>query len=52
MFIPTSEWQTIKKDQGIPRRLHVRLNVQTGLKEAKLLEEKNHVGKRISSTNQ
>ena len=27
--------------QGIPRGLHVRINMQTGLKEAKLLEEEN-----------
>ena len=39
VFIPTSEWQTIKPDQGIPRGLHVRMNIQTGVKEAKLLDE-------------
>lgn len=38
LFIPTSEWQTLKKDQGIPSGLHVRLNVQTGVREAKLME--------------
>ena len=39
MFIPTNEWKPIKKDQGIPRGLHVRLNVQTGEREAKLLDD-------------
>ncbi len=39
VFVPTSEWQTIKPDQGIPRGLHVRLNIQTGVKEAKLLAD-------------
>jgi nucleotide exchange factor SIL1 len=45
VFIPTSEWQTIKPDQGIPRGLHVRLNIQTGVKEAKLLDEKDKTSK-------
>jgi nucleotide exchange factor SIL1 len=39
LFIPTNEWQPIRKDQGIPRGLHVRLNVQTGEREAKLLDD-------------
>ncbi|XP_057655623.1 nucleotide exchange factor SIL1 [Diorhabda carinulata] len=40
-FIPTKEWQTVKKDQKVPSGLHYRINVNTGLVEAKLLEEKN-----------
>ncbi|XP_046450104.1 nucleotide exchange factor SIL1-like [Daphnia pulex] len=40
-FIPTNEWQVIPEGQGIPRGLHVRIDMQTGLKEAKLLEEEN-----------
>lgn len=39
-FVATREWQIIKEGQSIPRGLHVRMNLQTGLKEAKLLEEK------------
>ncbi|KAL8565967.1 hypothetical protein ACOMHN_054952 [Nucella lapillus] len=38
-FIPTNEWQVIKPGQAIPRGLHVRLNIQTGAKEARLLQE-------------
>ena len=38
IFVPTNEWQTIKKGQSIPSGLHVRLNLQTGQKEAKILQ--------------
>uniref|UniRef100_U5EHJ2 Nucleotide exchange factor SIL1 n=1 Tax=Corethrella appendiculata TaxID=1370023 RepID=U5EHJ2_9DIPT len=38
-FVPTKEWQTIKEGQEIPPGLHVRINLQTGLKEAKILDE-------------
>ena len=38
IFVPTNQWQTIKKGQSIPSGLHVRLNLQTGQKEAKILE--------------
>ncbi|KAF8540222.1 hypothetical protein BDD12DRAFT_834326 [Trichophaea hybrida] len=36
LFVATHEFQVIKPDQDIPPGLHVRLDVQTGLKEAKL----------------
>ena len=39
MFIPSKEWQTVKENQAIPKGLHVRLNMQTGEKEAKFLDE-------------
>ncbi len=52
MFIATSEWQTIKKHQGIPRGLHVRLNVQTGEKEAKLMDSHQNNEKLKSSLEQ
>jgi len=39
VFIPTHEWQEIKEGQGIPAGLHVRVDMQTGKKEAKLLEK-------------
>lgn len=45
VFIPTHEWQTIKPGQGIPKGLHVRINLETGQKEAKLLEEQDQSGK-------
>ncbi|XP_037709976.1 nucleotide exchange factor Sil1 isoform X2 [Drosophila subpulchrella] len=38
-FVATKEWQVIAEGQGIPKGLHVRINMQTGLKEAKLLDE-------------
>jgi len=39
VFIPTKEWQEIKRGQSIPPGLHVRLDFQTGIREAKLMEE-------------
>lgn len=39
VFVATHEWQTVKPNQAIPKGLHVRLNVQTGEREAKLLDE-------------
>lgn len=47
-FIPTSEWQTVREGQKIPTGLHVRLNLETGLREAKLLDK----DEQISSTNE
>ncbi|EDW67179.1 nucleotide exchange factor Sil1 [Drosophila virilis] len=38
-FIATDEWQVVAEGQAIPKGLHVRINLQTGLKEAKLLDE-------------
>lgn len=40
-FIASKEWQTIIKGQIIPAGLHVRLNLETGLKEAKILDQNN-----------
>ncbi|BFZ01197.1 hypothetical protein BsWGS_04236 [Bradybaena similaris] len=39
LFEPTDEWKTVKKGQKIPPGLHVRMNLQTGEKEAKLMDE-------------
>jgi len=39
--VPTHEWQVIKQGQAIPAGLHVRMNFQTGIKEAKLMEQDN-----------
>ncbi|RCK63277.1 Nucleotide exchange factor SIL1 [Candida viswanathii] len=38
IFIPTEEWQVIKEGQEIPPGLHVRLNIDTLEKEAKLMD--------------
>lgn len=37
-FIPTKEWQVVDEGQSIPPGLHVRINLETGVKEAKLLD--------------
>ena len=44
-FIPTHEWQVVKENQAIPAGLHVRMNFQTGIKEAKILEDDKKVKK-------
>ncbi|KAH8358934.1 hypothetical protein KR093_003378 [Drosophila rubida] len=38
-FVATEEWQVVAEGQSIPKGLHVRINLQTGVKEAKLLDE-------------
>ncbi|XP_071946700.1 nucleotide exchange factor SIL1-like isoform X2 [Antedon mediterranea] len=38
MFQPTHEWQVIKPGQSIPPGLHIRMDFQTGIKEAKFLD--------------
>ncbi|KAJ8950436.1 hypothetical protein NQ318_003715 [Aromia moschata] len=45
VFIPTHEWQSVKKGQKIPEGLHIRINLETGVTEAKLLDEKDKVNK-------
>ncbi|XP_011505593.1 PREDICTED: nucleotide exchange factor SIL1 [Ceratosolen solmsi marchali] len=40
VFLPTKDWQTVKKGTLIPPGLHVRHNLQTGVTEAKLMDEK------------
>ncbi|OXU27090.1 hypothetical protein TSAR_008395 [Trichomalopsis sarcophagae] len=39
VFVPTKEWQTVKKGTPIPAGLHIRHNLQTGVTEAKLMDE-------------
>jgi len=39
VFIPTNQWQSISPGQAVPAGLHVRMNLQTGEKEAKLIDE-------------
>lgn len=39
IFEPTHEWKTVKEGQAIPAGLHVRMNMETGTKEAKLMSE-------------
>ncbi|XP_065363729.1 nucleotide exchange factor Sil1 [Calliphora vicina] len=40
-FVATKDWQEIPEGQGIPAGLHIRINLETGKKEAKILEENN-----------
>ncbi|KAK0182240.1 hypothetical protein PV327_000399 [Microctonus hyperodae] len=52
IFLPTNEWQPVKKGQPIPSGLHVRYNFQTGITEAKLLsaeDEKKADDEKISN---
>jgi hypothetical protein len=36
VFTPTAEWQTVPKDAVVPPGLEIRMNVQTGVNEARL----------------
>ncbi|VEN41610.1 unnamed protein product [Callosobruchus maculatus] len=38
-FIPTKDWKIIKEGQKVPEGLHYRINLETGIKEAKLLDD-------------
>ncbi|KAE8989281.1 hypothetical protein PR003_g17982 [Phytophthora rubi] len=38
MFEPTNEWEEILPNQVLPAGLHIRVNLQTGKKEAKLID--------------
>ncbi|XP_071441826.1 nucleotide exchange factor SIL1 [Hetaerina americana] len=48
-FIPTKEWQKVRKGQAIPAGIHSRLNLQTGVVEAKLLDENDNKDTALSS---
>ncbi|XP_069725765.1 nucleotide exchange factor SIL1 [Phaenicophaeus curvirostris] len=41
VFYPTHQWQTIHPGQAVPAGSHVRLNLQTGEREAKLPDSEN-----------
>ena len=45
IFKPTHEWKVVEDGQSIPPGFHIRMNLQTGLKEARLLEEDEDRGK-------
>ncbi|XP_077793211.1 nucleotide exchange factor SIL1 isoform X4 [Macaca mulatta] len=51
VFYPTHEWQALRPGQAVPAGSHVRLNLQTGEREAKLQSEdkfrNNLKGKRL-----
>ena len=43
VFHATNQWQTVKEGQSIPPGLHVQINLQTGEKQAKLMDENQSV---------
>lgn len=47
IFVPTKEWKVVKDGQHIPPGLHVRMDFQTGIKEAKLLDEEDEEGESV-----
>ncbi|XP_053487549.1 nucleotide exchange factor SIL1 isoform X2 [Ictalurus furcatus] len=46
VFEPSSKWQTLKPGQAVPAGSHVRLNLQTGQREAKLGDEQSLPGRK------
>lgn len=50
LFEPTTEWKRIGDDETIPPGLHVRINLQTGEKEAKLMHDSKHENGMNSNT--
>ena len=46
VFVATEEWQEIKDGQKVPSGLHYRMNLETGKKEAKLMETEDDKGMR------
>ncbi|NXF82633.1 SIL1 factor, partial [Sclerurus mexicanus] len=44
VFYPTHQWQTLRPGQAVPAGSHVRLNLQTGAREAKLADSENGKG--------
>ncbi len=44
VFVPTDDWQEVRPGQVVPAGLHVRINLQTGKKEAKKLSPEEQVG--------
>jgi hypothetical protein len=50
-FVATKEWQQISKDTPLPPGLHVRINMSTGAREAKLVDE-NEINEETKSSPQ
>ena len=44
LFVATDEWQEIHEGQKVPSGLHYRMNLETGKKEAKLMENEAYKG--------
>merc|ERR1712240_389257 len=39
-FVPTHEWQVVKEGQVLPAGLHIKMDMTTGVKMAKLMDKK------------
>ncbi|KAL3269594.1 hypothetical protein HHI36_008658 [Cryptolaemus montrouzieri] len=50
IFVPSHEWKEIKQGQKIPAGLHIRVNLQTGKKEARLPDEINNKKQALVAT--
>ena len=48
-FIASTEWQEIRDGQRVPSGLHYRMNLATGKKEAKLLDEQENMDNEAAS---
>ena len=44
VFKPSTEWAVIPEGYAVPQGIHVRMNLQTGLKEGKLLDDSDRDG--------
>ena len=49
-FVATNEWQEIQEGQKVPAGLHYRMNLETGKKEAKILEKENDADSKVKVT--
>ncbi|XP_069505503.1 nucleotide exchange factor SIL1 [Ambystoma mexicanum] len=47
VFHPTHEWQVVRPGQAVPAGLHVRLNLQSGINEARLPDTEATAQKRV-----
>ena len=50
IFQPTHEWQIVREGEVLPAGLHVRMNLETGLREARLMSEEKAVGSSAGGT--
>ena len=48
-FVATNEWQEIQEGQKVPAGLHYRMNLETGKKEAKILEESDETKVKVTT---
>ncbi|KAI4484107.1 hypothetical protein M0804_007563 [Polistes exclamans] len=51
VFVATNEWQIVKKGLALPKGLHIRYNMQTGLVEAKLMDQEKKEDKDLNDSN-